>query len=154
MAAGQRGYEQLAGDAAAVRLVPSWHLGLLAHGSVDLVSATWVLNEVTPAGICWLLHHIARLVRVGGYVYIRDSGRRKPLRHDLDYDAALSAFGFEEVGRLDIRNRVDMHGIPRIYGRGKREAPSFEEVFETHFGRFAVTAHGGSHAQDGTPDTA
>lgn len=134
-----------------VTLLPSWHLELSPDESVDLISATWVLNEVTPAGICWLLHHIARLVRQGGYVYLRDSERRKPLRHDLDYDKALRDLGFEQAGRLDIRNRIDMHGIPRVYRRTGRDKPSFEDLFEAHFGRFAITAHGANHAQDGSP---
>lgn len=127
--------------------VPSWHLPLVADASVDLASATWVLNEVTPAGIVWLIHHICRTVRTGGYVYIRDSGLRKPLRHDVDYDSLLPQLGFELVGRLDVLNRVDMHGIPRVYRCRSSVETDFDSLFQDVFGRFGVTAHGGAMNQ-------
>ncbi len=131
----------------AIRQVPSWHYGLIADQSIDLVSATWVLNEVTPAGITWLLHHSTRALKPGGYFYIRDSGKRKPLRHQLDYDAALATMGLEEVRRLNIENRVDMHGIPRIFVKREHQETTFEGAFEQFFGRFAVSSHGGAYNQ-------
>ncbi len=127
--------------------LPSWHLPLVEDRSVDLASATWVLNEVTPAGIVWLVHHISRVVRAGGYVYIRDSGLRKPMRHDVDYDALLLQLGFEHAGRLDVRNRVDMHGIPRAYRCRSPMNTDFDTLFQEVFGRFGVTAHGGAMNQ-------
>lgn len=124
--------------------VPSWHLPLVAARSIDLASATWVLNEVTPAGIIWLISHLVRIVRPGGYIYIRDSGLRKPLRHDIDYDALLLQLGFEPAGRLDVRNRVEMHGIPRAYRCRTPVDPGFDRLFQQVFGHFGVTAHGGA----------
>jgi len=131
-----------------LKLVPSWHATLIPEASVDLISATWVLNEVTPAGICWLLHHAMRTLKKGGYFYIRDSEKLKPLRHQLDYDAALLELGFEKIARLDIENRVDMHGIPRIYLKTKTQDKSFMEVFDQFFGRFVVSSHGGEFNRD------
>jgi hypothetical protein len=42
-----------------------YKLKLVPSKSVDLVTATWVLNEVTPAGICWLIHHAMRGLKTG-----------------------------------------------------------------------------------------
>tara|TARA_R110000782_G_scaffold67650_6_gene136630 strand:+ start:5123 stop:6148 length:1026 start_codon:yes stop_codon:yes gene_type:complete len=139
--------ELAANEKYALRQIPSWQYGLVPSQSLDLVSATWVLNEVTPAGITWLLHHSTRALKVGGYFYIRDSGLRKPLRHQLDYDAALIEMGFTQVARLDIENRIDMHGIPRIFQKNRDQNIRFEDVFERFFGRFAVTSHGGAYNQ-------
>ena len=47
-------------DQHAITHVPSWYCESLPDGSVDLVTATWVLNDVTPAGITWLLGQSAR----------------------------------------------------------------------------------------------
>ena len=131
-----------------IRHLPSWHAPLIPPASVDLVTATWVLNEVTPAGIIWLLHHVRRMLRIGGYFYVRDSGLRKPLRHDLDYDRQVLAMGFESAGHLNIRNRIDMHGIPRIFRKTADSTQSFEDCYDAAFGRFAVTSHGGAFNQN------
>jgi hypothetical protein len=138
-------------DKYSIRHLPSWHAPLIPQSSVDLVTATWVLNEVTPAGIIWLLHHARRILRVGGYLYVRDSRLRKPLRHDLNYDEYLLRMGFESAGSLDVRNRVDMHGIPRIFRKTRAAVSSFEEMYDDAFGRFAVTSHGGAFNQ--SPNT-
>lgn len=100
--------------------VPSWKAALMPDNFFDLVTATWVLNELNMAGIVYLLSHCVRTLRVGGYFYIRDSGKRKPGRHDINYDALLLEFGFEEVKRLLVRNRVDFYGVPRMYRKTDR----------------------------------
>jgi hypothetical protein len=135
-----------------LKLAPSWHAEMIPSESVDLVSATWVLNEVTSAGICWLLHHAMRSLRVGGYFYIRDSEKLKPLRHQLNYDAALLALGFKKIARLNIKNRVDLHGIPRIYQKINSLDKSFIEIYDQFFDRFVVSSHGGEFNQ-GTRNT-
>jgi hypothetical protein len=130
-----------------IKHVPSWHFGLVDDGSVDLVTSTWVLNEVTPAGVTWLLGNADRVLKTGGYFYIRDSGKRKPNRHNLDYDLALQEMGYEKTGHLDVRNRVDMHGIPRVYQKTRDVNINFETLFDRFFGRFSVTSHGGNYMQ-------
>ena len=61
---------------------------------------------------------------------IRDSHRVKPNRHQLRYDEVLAELGYERVAHLDVKNRVDMFGIPRIYQKTKHEALSFDDMFE------------------------
>ena len=131
-----------------IKHVPSWHFGLVSEESMDLVTATWVLNEVTPAGITWLVANATRVLKIGGYFYLRDSGKRKPNRHNLDYDQALLDMGFEKVGHLDIRNRIDMHGVPRVYCKTHHDPVTFETLFDRLFGRFSVTSHGGDFMQN------
>ena len=130
-----------------IRHLPSWNFDQLDNSCVDLASATWVLNEVNPAGIVWLLTQTMRVIKRGGYFYIRDSGLRKPLRHGLDYDRILQENGFELVKRLDIQNRIDMHGIPRIYKKCADVPLFFEAAFDRWVGFYAVTSHGGAMMQ-------
>ncbi|MFH1593951.1 MAG: hypothetical protein ABID09_04575 [Candidatus Omnitrophota bacterium] len=128
--------------------IPSWHFGIVESGSIDLITATWVLNEINSAGILWLMSQTSRVLRKGGYLYIRDSSKLKPLRHSINYDKLLPKIGFAEVGRLRARNRVDLHGIPRAYQKIKDCESSFEELVNLCLGKFAVTTHGGGYVQN------
>ena len=112
------------------------------------MTATFVLNEVTPAAIVWLLHTSMRTLKLGGHIYIRDSERLKPNRHSLNYEKVLREFGFVQTGRLDVNNRVDMFGIPRIYQKQKNYSLTFEELFDHYFGKYSVTSHGGEFMQN------
>ncbi len=128
--------------------LPSWHFSLLSEQAVDLVTATFVLNEVTPAGIIWILSNVNRVLKSGGYFYIRDSHKLKPNRHSINYDLILQDLGFTLVEKLNVVNRVDMFGIPRAYQKQKNVMFTFEELFDRYLGRFAITNHGGEYMQN------
>lgn len=131
-----------------IKHVPSWYLDGVPAEGIDLVTGTWMLNEITPAGIVWLMHHAMRALAVGGYFYIRDSGKRKPNRHQVNYDALLQEFGFEPAGSLEVENRVDMFGFPRAYRKTRAYGESFDTLFERCYTRFAVTVHQGEYMQN------
>ena len=42
---------------------PSWHFSKLDNNSIDLITATWVLNEVNVAGICWIIFNSCRTLK-------------------------------------------------------------------------------------------
>lgn len=122
--------------------VPSWKAPLIPNNYFDLVTATWVLNELNMAGIVWLLCHCVRTLRVGGLFYIRDSDKRKPGRHSINYDLLLLELGFEEVKRLQVRNRVDFYGVPRMYRKTDRIKPfTFDELIRKLVGHFDTTSN-------------
>lgn len=131
-----------------IKHVPSWLFPLVDDACVDVVTATWVLNEVSTSGILWLLSNIVRTLRVGGYIYIRDSGVRKPLRHNVDYDALLAEIGCEPVQRLEVRNRIDYYGVPRVYRRTSASAVTFDELVDRVLGKFKITAQMGGYEQN------
>ena len=131
-----------------IKHVPSWMFEQVAPSSLDIVTATWVLNEINFAGILWLMSHAARTLRRGGYVYIRDSGKLKPSRHAINYDQLLQDIGFARRASLDVRNRVDYFGIPRVYEKTTDAVPGFDELVERYIGRFAVVVHGGEYVQN------
>jgi hypothetical protein len=131
-----------------IKHIPSWYFNHVEEESIDLVSATWVLNEVTPAGISWILCNLNNCLKKGGYVYIRDSNKRKPLRHDINYDDVLSKLGYKKIVEMDIKNRVDMHGIPRVYQKTSSLNLDFDSFFDECYGKFAVTSHSGGYMQN------
>ena len=136
-----------------IKHVPSWYFQLIQDESIDLVTASWVLNELSTAGILWLIANAMRVLREGGYFYIRDSGELKPGRHEINYDDLLQKMGFVEVGRLDVRNRVDFFGIPRAYQKqNSYQAISYDELFDLCLGKLAVTVFTGSYDMNLTPE--
>lgn len=130
-----------------IRHVPSWKYQLLPDKSMDLVTGTWMLNEVSTSGIIWLLSNAMRVLKEGGYFYIRDSRLLKPKRHQLSYDDILEVLGFEKVIELDVTNRVNYFGVPRVYQKTEHIAPSFDELHERFVGKFGITIHGGEYNQ-------
>jgi len=129
-----------------IKHAPSWKLPLIGSSSMDLLTATFVLNELNYAGILWMLSHASRTLKRGGYFYIRDSTILKPGMHSIDYDQELTTMGFEKVARLEYTNRLDHYGIPRVYRKTADTSYSFEEMVEKCLGKFASVAGGGSRA--------
>ena len=131
-----------------IKHVPSWYFDVIADQSIDLVTASWVLNEVAIAGILWLMSQTSRVLKRGGYVYLRDSMKLKPLRHMINYDELLVKMGFAEVHKSNVVNRVDFYGIPRVYRKETDKSYTFEELVDSCLGHFAVTTHGGALVQN------
>ncbi len=137
---------QLSRKSYRIRHVPSWHFGLLPDHSVDLVTATFVLNELNHAGILWVLSQAARVLKPGGHFYIRDSFILKPGTHNVEYDAVLQRIGFRCSAKFEIANRHEFFGIPRLYRKEAEGSPSFDEMVAMCLGRFASVASGGDLA--------
>lgn len=132
-----------------IKQVPSWYFGDVPSASHDLVTATTVLNELNSAAIVHMLSQSSRVLRVGGYLYIRDSAKLKPGRHNVDYDKVITDhLGFELVHWLDVKNRIDMFAIPRLYRKVKNVEKDFDVLFDLLLGREAITSHGGEYMQN------
>jgi len=126
-----------------IKHVPSWRFPLLRKDSMDLLTACYVLNELNYAGLLWLLAEGSRVLRRGGYFYIRDSAILKPGMHNVDYDEMLKKMGFVEISRLKLQNRFDFFGLPRIFMKNTEKTHSFDDLVEMCLGRFAAVAGGG-----------
>lgn len=127
--------------------VPSWKSYLLEDISFDLVTATWMLNEINHAGICWLMSIASQRIKQNGYIYIRDSNKLKPGRHNINYDNLLEDAGFELVSKLKVINRVDYYGIPRLYKKINENKYSFDELTEKYIGQWSSVVLGGDYLQ-------
>jgi len=139
----------ISSDDFSIKQVPSWYFANIKSGSHDLVTATTVLNELNSAAIVHMLAQSCRVLRKGGYLYIRDSAKLKPGRHSVNYDKVLTEhLGFELVHWLDVKNRVDMFAIPRLYRKVRHIENDFDSLFDLLLGREAVTSHGGEYIQN------
>ncbi|MFA5156121.1 MAG: hypothetical protein WC532_01860 [Candidatus Omnitrophota bacterium] len=138
--------KELGKDSYRLKHVPTWRFGLVPARSLDLLTATFVLNELNYAGILWLLAQASRTLRKNGYFYIRDSFILKAGTHSIDYDKVLLKIGFQRKAQFEIANRHDFFGIPRLYRKISDKAYSFDEMVEMCLGKFASVASGSSYA--------
>ena len=121
-----------------IKQIPSWYFDTLDANSIDLITATFMLNELSEAGLLWLLSNASKVLKEGSYLYIRDSGKLKPGRNKIDYDKLLEIMGFKLVKKLDLINRVDLHGIPRLYQKTNNKSYSYQYLLDKCFGHFYV----------------
>lgn len=97
--------------------LPTWRLDAVPDGSVDLVCAVQVLRELPQTTVRFVLGHLRRVVRPGGALYVRDH----PATHDLTglpTDELVTEHGFALEFAPQVRDRVDIHGLPRLWRRG------------------------------------
>ncbi len=122
--------------------LPSWYFDQIKKKSADLVTSTFMLNELTTSGLCWLISNAINALKIGGYFYIRDSYILKPGCHQINYDNLLKKLGFEEIAFYRIKNRLDFYGIPRLYKKTKNIKISFGKLAKSIIGKYGVVAAG------------
>ena len=133
-----------------IKQIPSWHFDFIKNNTKDLITATTCLNELNTAGIIYFLYHSNRVLKKNGYLYIRDSAKLKPGRHNVNYDNILTNI-FEYKLVKDFRhltNRKDIFALPRIYKKQKIKNFSFEKLYNKLVGYKAITAHGSVYNQN------
>ncbi|QYK43085.1 MAG: hypothetical protein KF887_08315 [Paracoccaceae bacterium] len=110
-------------DAAAVRAamadhqvihLPTWRLDLLPDGVADMVSCVQVLKELPGQMVVDAVRAFARLTGPNGAVYQRDHLQFHDPNH-VPIDRLLAAAGFAPEWTPPIRDRTDLHGVPRIW---------------------------------------
>ena len=76
--------------------VPTWHLNKI-DDTVDLITASFMLNELNTVGLLYLIYYSTSKLRKNGLFYIRDSAKLKPERHNIKYDELLIKLGFKRI---------------------------------------------------------
>lgn len=99
--------------------VPSWRLDLVPDSTVDLVLFVWSLYEMSGEAARAAIAACRRLVRVGGYVYIRDMPHSVSYR--FDPERLLREGGFELVYSSRTIAGDELHGRQRLYRRLRLE---------------------------------
>ena len=131
-----------------ISIVPSWMFKNVPSNSIDLATATFMLNEIPVAAILWLFSNLTRVMKKGSYFYINDNAKQKdelklkPERANvMDYDGFLLTLGFKEVKRMKMENRVNFRGSPRIFIKDTDKSYSYQDLVDKQVGKFAVTKY-------------
>lgn len=96
--------------------LPTWRLDLVPDASVDLVCAVQVLRELPAVTVQFVLAHLRRVVRPGGALYVRDHLEGHDLT-GLATDDLVAAHGFALEFAPRVHDRVELHGLPRLWRR-------------------------------------
>jgi len=94
--------------------VPTWRFDVIPGDTIDLVCCVQVLKELPRRLADWAVAQFARVLKPGGALYIRDH----PQFHhpnQMPIERLLAAHGFVLEFDPHIRDRSDVHGIPRIW---------------------------------------
>jgi SAM-dependent methyltransferase len=111
--------EQALAEGAGTFHLPSWRLDLLPDRSVDLVLFVWSLYEMSGHAARAAVEACLRLVRPGGYVYIRDVPHSVSYR--FDPERQLRQGGFELVYTSRRISGDELHGQQRLYRKTLQE---------------------------------
>jgi len=95
--------------------LPTWRHDLLPDGYFDLAICSQVLPELSPLLAVFVVELLRRVLRPGGVLYIRDHGAVDWNPSGIELARYLEASGFWLEFRPMLRDRVDLHGLPRIW---------------------------------------
>lgn len=93
--------------------LPTWRFDLVPDQSVDLAMAVQVLRELPRRLVIHVLAELGRVIKPGGALYIRDHVRHDP--NQMPIDTLLLANGFVLEFAPYVKDRVEIHGLPRIW---------------------------------------
>jgi SAM-dependent methyltransferase len=92
----------------------TWCLPLLPTGSIDAVSCVQVLKELPGDLVPWLIPEFSRVVQPAGALYLRDHLQFHNPNH-MPIDLLVQAAGFALEFAPMLRDRAEVHGLPRIW---------------------------------------
>ncbi|HEY1614805.1 MAG TPA: class I SAM-dependent methyltransferase [Rhizomicrobium sp.] len=94
--------------------IPTWRLDLIPDNSVDLVCCVQVLKELPGEVLIFALRHFSRILKARGAIYIRD---HEQYHHpnQMPVNELLLSSGFALEFRPMLHDRVEIHGLPRIW---------------------------------------
>ena len=103
-----------------VHHLPSWRMDLVPDGSVDMICAVQVLRELSKPMLVYALNQFRRVLSSSGALYIRDHVGFHNV-NQVDLDLLLQSAGFVLEWRPHVIDRVDIHGVPRVWRKADPE---------------------------------
>lgn len=94
--------------------LPTWQLTALPDRSFDLIICVQVLQELNGKGLWDVLTQFRRVVKKGGFLYIRDKEFWTPA-HSIRVGRELLRDGWELAFRYPGSEGLDIEGIPRLW---------------------------------------
>jgi SAM-dependent methyltransferase len=94
--------------------LPAWALEAIPGGSIDLILAVQVLQEISPQTLSSTLETFRRIIRPGGLLYIRDKEAWQP-EHHIRVGRELLRRGWRLLFRYTGREVEEIEGVPRLW---------------------------------------
>lgn len=93
--------------------LPTWRLDALPDGYFDLIVCVQVLQEISQRTLTYLLEQFRRIVKKGGYLYIRDKEFWMP-NHKVRVGRQLLRQGWQLIFRYP-GDEGEIEGVPRLW---------------------------------------
>lgn len=97
-----------------IKHIPTWQLKKLVDSSVDLIMFNQSLTEFSKKSAQYALFEVNRLIKQGGYIYIRDNDFITS-EHSLNEDDFLKKRNIVKIYDSPFKQGQDIHGSIRIY---------------------------------------
>lgn len=94
--------------------VPTWRSGLVPDGIADMVNCIQVLKELPGELVAYIIPEFARMTGASGAIYLRDHLQFHNPNH-MPIDLLIRSNGFEIEFAPQIKDRKEIHGVPRIW---------------------------------------
>lgn len=94
--------------------IPTWRLDLVPDAAVDMVNCVQVLKELPAELVVFLMPQFTRVTTRSGAIYLRDHIQFHNPNH-MPIDTLLRREGFEIEFAPQVKDRKEIHGIPRIW---------------------------------------
>lgn len=99
-------------DARVIHL-PTWRSDLIPDRSIDLVMFVWCLSEMSSEAAQHALQTVKRVLRPGGFVYIRDFPHTRS--YAWNPERTMRRMGFRLVYYPWKQTEEEIHAVPRLY---------------------------------------
>lgn len=100
--------------------LPMWKWDTVPGGSIDVITAVFVLPEVNEFALKEFISQSIRCLKPGGHLYIRDhlyqtGDKGHKGAHTLNTEELLKENGFHKTYQGEFVDHKDIYGIPRLY---------------------------------------
>ncbi len=108
-------------DSKGIYHLPTWRLDLVPDNYLDKIVTIQVFPELNEKLVKYAISQFHRILKPSGMLLLRDHMSSWRPGHKMDTDKHLTDNGFTLEFKPHIRDRKDLHGIPRIYRKTNQE---------------------------------
>ncbi len=94
--------------------LPTWKTELLPSDFFDLIICVQVLHEINEETLRYMLSQFKRIIKKGGFLYIRDNEFWSP-SHKVRVGRELLKQGWQLIFRYPGSDGIDIAGVPRLW---------------------------------------
>ena len=113
--------------------LPTWRMDLIPSNYVDKITVVQVFQELNADLVKYIVKEFYRILKPNGSIYVRDHGNAWRPAHKLNMDKYLMNNGFTLEYKMHALDKIDIHGIPRIFRKTNNIAKNQEKVSMQQF---------------------
>ena len=113
--------QKLNAESNGVYHLPTWRFDLIPDNYLDVVLVIQVLPELNADLVKYSIRQFKRVLKDTGILLIRDHDLQWRPGHTLNTNKVLQEEGFVLEYHPHVKDKVDLHGIPRIWRKRNKD---------------------------------